>query len=436
MTSYSRAGGTSAAASATADAWQSTRAQTVLATQFAPDEDGYLAPDTPDIGRQTAANMRELFVSCDPAQAMQQQFEHLHPEFIAVHDIGTASSRRLLAGIAAASARSVQKLVIRRQGFGTGLASLEFVELPTTGGAIMRLYSTDLEADTPTRQGLARTLLAFSRLAVVMVGSLPDDAMAAAFGPLRGQMISGPWPNRQMLLLPLASANALLGHGIELGRGTGVNVHTTPQVTRPADAWGFINGTWARLRGPAPDLRGKSEVSGTRPATSFGSPHATGSRTPYPTGVRTTRSDTDSLSMLPMPAVASISALAVTPKTLLDRYVHQLAELAGMVSCCVFDVSSGLEITHAGARPDPAELARHGTTLLTAMLTTSKALGLGHAQPEAAITFGAHHLLLRGVPNHPGLALHAVLDKTHANLTLARLQVQRMDTLFDAPTQP
>ena len=36
-----------------------------------------------DIGRQTGANERELFVSCDPAQAMQQQFEHLQPEFIA-----------------------------------------------------------------------------------------------------------------------------------------------------------------------------------------------------------------------------------------------------------------------------------------------------------------------------------------------------------------
>ena len=39
--------------------------------------------------------------------------------------------------------------------------------------------------------------------------------------------------------------------------------------------------------------------------------------------------------------------------------------------------------------------------------------------------------LLRAVPKHPGMALHAVLDKTHANLTLARLQVQRMDALFD-----
>jgi len=51
----------------------------------------------------------------------------------------------------------------------------------------------------------------------------------------------------------------------------------------------------------------------------------------------------------------------------------------------------------------------------------------------AAITLGAHHLLLRAVPKHPGFALHAVLDKTHANLTLARLQILRMDAIFDEP---
>jgi len=38
------------------------------------------------------------------------------------------------------------------------------------------------------------------------------------------------------------------------------------------------------------------------------------------------------------------------------------------------------------------------------------------------------------VHNHPGLALHAVLDKTHANLTLARLQILRMDALLDNPS--
>jgi hypothetical protein len=66
------------------------------------------------------------------------------------------------------------------------------------------------------------------------------------------------------------------------------------------------------------------------------------------------------------------------------------------------------------------------------MSAGASALGLGLAVPEAAITLAAHHLLLRALPRHPELALHAVLDKSRANLTLARLQVARMDPLFDA----
>jgi hypothetical protein len=434
MTSSNSAGNSSAPLqTAPPDPWQATRAQTALATQIAPDEDDYLAPDKLDIGRQTSINERELFVSCAPAEAMQQQFEHLRPEFIAVHDIATASSRKLLAGIAAASSRPVQKLVIRRQGYGTVLANLEFVELPTTAGNSLRMYSTEADAEGSERQALARMLLAFSRLAVVMVGDLPGHTMASALAPLRDQMVSGPWPNRQMLLLPLASASTLVGHGMELGRGTGVNVRTTPQVTRPADAWGFINGTWGRLRGLEPEVRSRSAPVRDRPPARSATPDASG--TPGLSSAPAGRSATDPLLMRPMPAVPSAASRATTPKGLLDRYVHQLAELAGMVSCCVFDVASGLEIAHAGARPDPADLASHGSTLLAAMISTSRTLGLGHALPEAAITLGSHHLLLRAVPRHPGIALHAVLDKTHANLTLARLQVQRMDALFEDPTR-
>ena len=142
--------------------------------------------------------------------------------------------------------------------------------------------------------------------------------------------------------------------------------------------------------------------------------------------------------MRPMPAVSSpatrAAAAAAAPRSLLDRYVHQLIELPGMVSCCVFDVNSGLEVTHAGASPGAADLATHGKALLAGMSASCRSLGLGHTMPEAAITLGSHHLLLRGVPAHPGMALHAVLDKTNANLTLARLQVQRMDALFESET--
>ena len=159
------------------DGWQATRAQTVVATQIQPREDDEADAQSPqDIGRQINPNQRELFVSCDPAEAMQQQFDHLQPEFIALHDIGTVSSRKLLAGVAAASGRSVQKLVIRRQGYGTPLATLEFIDFPS-GNQSLRIYTTEADADTVARHELARVLLSYSRLGVLMVGDMPPHLM-------------------------------------------------------------------------------------------------------------------------------------------------------------------------------------------------------------------------------------------------------------------
>jgi len=417
------------------DAWASTRAHTALATQILPDESDYLAGAKDEIGRQIGGNERELFVSCAPAEALQQQFEHLRPEFIAVHDLATASSRKLLAGIAAASGRTVQKLVIRRQGYGTALATLEFVELPTADNqSSLRLYTTEADADTAARHAIAKTLLAYSRLGVVMVGELPGHAIAAALKPLHEDIIAGPWPNRNLLLLPLASASTLVTHGLDLGRGTGVAVRTTPQVARPADAWAFITGTWSRLREQAPvDGRAVPELSG------FKQPSYQPKRTPASTGMPS--GDTlpmedgtlpIALTMRPMPEIGSPrQSAAPLPTTLIERYVKQLSELNGVISCCVFEVQSGVAVAHAGANPGSVELANHGSALVAAMMTASRALGFGLGFPEAAITLGAHHLLLRGVPKNPGLAMHAVLDKTSANLTLARLQILRMDPLFD-----
>ena len=65
------------------EAWQATRAQ----TQLARDENEYLGTaQERDVGRHVGANQFELFVSCDAGPALQQQFEHLQPEFIALHD--------------------------------------------------------------------------------------------------------------------------------------------------------------------------------------------------------------------------------------------------------------------------------------------------------------------------------------------------------------
>ena len=139
------------------------------------------------------------------------------------------------------------------------------------------------------------------------------------------------------------------------------------------------------------------------------------------------------LAMRPMPPVPT-AADRTADRSVLARYVHQLSELPGVVSCCVFDLATRRPLAHAGAKPNDVDLTYHGAELLTAMSSASRTLGFGHVLPEAAITLGSHHLLLRAVPKHPGLALHAVLDKVRANLTRARLQVLRMDSLFDEPS--
>ena len=411
------------------DGWQATRAETTVATQIQPREEDEVGAESPDIGRQINPNQRELFVSCDPAEAMQQQFDHLQPEFIALHDIGTTSSRKLLAGVASASGRSVQKLVIRRQGYGTPLATLEFIDFPA-GNQSLRIYTTEADADTVARHELARVLLSYSRLGVLMVGDMPPHLMNSSFEPLHEAMIKDNWHNRHLLLLPLAASSALSSHGTDLGRGTGVNVRTTPQVTRPADAWSFISGTWNRLREHIHTESGSSlpalPGAGSRAP---GQPPVTAPAALSPAGPP---SGPAPFVMKPMPTVrAAEPRPADTP---LARYVNQLIELTGMVSVAIFDTATGRTQLHAGARPTADELGQHGATLLAAMSQASRTLGLGHTLPEAAITLGTHHLLLRAVPNHPGLALHAVLDKTHANLTLARLQILRMDSVLGGPS--
>ncbi len=413
------------ASSVPAESWQATRAQTALATQLLRDHDDDLAGAARDIGRRIDDSHLELFVSCDAGEAMQQQLDVAKPEFIVIHDIGTASSRRLVAGIAAALGRTVQKLAIRRQGLGVELATLEFAELPTADGRTLRLYTTEIDADTHARHELARVLLAFSRLGVVMVGDLPAHALATALKPIAQAIGAGPWPNQHLLMLPLASASTLAAQAASLGPGR-VTVRTTPQVKRPADAWNYLAGSWNRLREQlAPAGIALPEIGTLAPAAP-GAPNAPATAANPPAA----------LPMRPMPEVPTTKPAERGPEAAgsdpLSRYVTKLLDITGMVSVCVFELGTQRSIAHAGARPGPAMLANQGAAMAGAMLDASRALGLGATPPDASITLGAHHLIVRPVPGKPGLMLHAVLDRSAANLMLARLQIGRMDALLDA----
>jgi len=404
------------------EAWEATRQQTGVATQLMRDKDEYLAESYRHVGRQVSDAQWELFVACEPSEAMQQQFEALRPEYLVLHDIGTQTSRRMLAGLATAAGRRVHQLHIRRQGVGMPLAKIEFIELVCKPvHPPIRLYSTEVDADTAQRRRLARMLLAYSRLGVVMVGDLPPHALASALLPLRDAITEGPWLNRELVLLPLAGAAALAGQAAHIAQSTSVKVLTTPQVTRPAEAWAYLRASWHKLRDAlADDAIHLPEildpVRGDAPAPAAAAAPAA-PRTPLP--------------MQPMPSVKAAEPAAPVADPALSTYVRKCGELKGMVSCCVFELATQRTLGHVGGRPGPAALASHGASLMASMAEAAQALSLGGAAPDAAITLGNHHLLLRAVPGRRGLAMHAVLDKVHANLTLVRLQLQRLDLLLE-----
>jgi hypothetical protein len=425
------------------DEWEATRQQSALATRLMRDKDEYLAAAYRHVGRQVGHSQWELFVACEPSDAMQQQFESLQPNFVALHDIGIQSSRRMLA---TASGRPVHQLQIRRQGLGMPLATIEFIELMCIPDQPpLRLYSTEVDADTAQRRRLARTLLAFSRLGVVMVGDLPPHALTAALLPIRDAIAEGPWLNRDLLLLPLAGAAALAGQAAHIARGSSVKVLTTPLVTRPAEAWSYMRASWQKLRTALaedsiqlPDLLdpvrpGSPAAPKAAPSSQATAPAAAApepARPPTPATAAAQPPAKTPLPMQPMPTVRAVEPPAPADPAL-ATYLRKCGELKGMLSCCIFELATQRTLGHAGARPGPAALASHGASLMASMAEASHAMNLGDAPPDAAITLGTHHLILRTVPGRHGLALHAVLDKAQSNLTLVRLQLQRLDLLLE-----
>ncbi|MCW5660584.1 MAG: hypothetical protein KIT60_23005 [Burkholderiaceae bacterium] len=397
--------------------WQATRELTHVATQILGTREEYLAPERREIGRRIGDQHHEMFVVCDPAEALQQQFQQWASDFIVIHDVAADSSPRILAGLAAATQRKVQKLVIRRQGHGMALAALEFAELPGANGQMLRVYSTRVDADTQQRAELARVLLAYSRLGVVMVGDLPSHALGSALQPLREGIARGPWPSRNLLFVPLSPPGALHHQVSMLAGRSGVQVSIAPQAVKPSDAWTAISNAWNRVRGESPGSASAQPVS-----------QAAQQRDPiaFPAPVRPVPAVPKPLPMQPMPPTRP-SAAPVEPDNPWHAYVRQCVDIPGVISCCVFELATQRTLAHAGSRPGPASLATQGAALHEAANTAAKAMGLTIAAPDISVTLNDHHLIVRAIAGHAGLALHAVLDSHAANLMLVKMKLQRLD---------
>lgn len=425
--------------------WSSTQAnaleQSLLATRLLSAEER-TRDSRGDIGLSVFPGRQELFSQSAPAAALQQQFRTLRPEFIALHELGASWSRKFLRGMAAATGRTVQQLDIRREGSGTTLATVDYVECPTTHGGVLRIYSTDLPPshtlDDATRQQVGFVLLAHARLSVVLVGDMASTGMHAAFGPLHQAMLEGPWPNRHMLLLPLTTAGALATVGTDLSDDTGVTVRTTPQVLRNADAWGFISGTWNRLRDEL-SHRGTGYAG-----QSVVLPELPGARRPASAQPAVQASSKDDMAALPAspeysapPSAPSSGLQAVADETRgLDALVEGISALAGCEACGIFQPRNEQAALPAIVKSG-STLALHGVTKerlaaqchrwASQAAEGAQALGASAALESARFDLSNLHFFLRRLPGRPGLLLLAAFARDEQPMRY-ELQLRRLES--------
>lgn len=393
-------------------------------TQVVADRETYLGQGRHDVGRRIAQDQVELFVSSDVASALQGEFQQHASEFIALHDVGTRATLRLLSNLASASAAPVQKLTVRRQGHGLALAVLRFVDVVLSDDSHVRVYATDIEADSPTRQRLAQLLLSCSRLGVLMVGELPPHAMTSALKPLHDALARGPWPNRELLVVPVGASTALAAQAAWLAGRSGVEIRVTPSASKARSAWAYVAGAWNRSNGQGPGARAMQTVLdlAVRPPP------------PPLAEAPTERMGLDPLVTRPSPTLPSaLPRRVAAPAALMSEAVNawqpfadRCSGIQGLVACCIFDVDTRRTLAQSGWADHAARMAQQGATLLAQMQVAARVLAVESAPAEAVISTGTHHLLLRHISGHAGVAVHLVLRADQTTPSQARADLNRI----------
>jgi hypothetical protein len=102
----------------------------------------------------------------------------------------------------------------------------------------------------------------------------------------------------------------------------------------------------------------------------------------------------------------------------------KLMEIDGCLGCCIVDSNSGMMLGAAGGGAMNLEVAAAGNTeVVRSKRKTMKALALADQIEDMLITLSKQYHLIRPLSTNDALFIYIVLDKTKANLAMARHQL-------------
>lgn len=405
---------------------------TQLATEIM-DDSARVVSEGRDLGKQVSAHVRELFVVCDPAEALRQHFEVGVTPFMALHDLGTGHSRDYLGTLSRASGWPLRRLHIRRQGFGTVLATLHYIECPGQHQTPLRLYASDAEAESSVRIAIRRQLLNSATANALLAEDLPEQVATLAYACLRDDLLSQSRTGVSMLVLPQSRAPRL-SQGIEaLQRAGGPRIETAPATSAVNPSWALLATYWnreaARLGTAGLPLLARINLDPTPMPVVRGAAAAapsTASNTASNTATPSIATSATASVTTAATAAAPATATAATTATLSAAdYLRLVAGRAGASSGCIFDAATRAVEAHVGDKP-AAELAQQGQALLLSIARVGDGLGLGRAVSEATVALGDVLVVVRPTPLRPGCAMLLLLARS-AEAAYWRREIEQID---------
>lgn len=111
----------------------------------------------------------------------------------------------------------------------------------------------------------------------------------------------------------------------------------------------------------------------------------------------------------------------------LNETFASLMQIDGAMCIALVDSNSGMMLGSAGTGVDLEVAAAGNTEVVRAKMKTMKSLGLSDTIEDILITLGKQYHILRPVLSKPGLFIYLVLDKTKANLAMARRGCQEAE---------
>lgn len=119
--------------------------------------------------------------------------------------------------------------------------------------------------------------------------------------------------------------------------------------------------------------------------------------------------------------------------TNVDVILKEAVDIDGAVAALLVDYQSGMSLGQAG---DTAVLnldiaAAGNTDVVRAKMRTMESLGLDDQIDDILITLGSAYHLIKLPKEHPGLFLYLVLDKSKANLAMARHKLSALSSQIE-----